>query len=208
MERPHCSIASKYKRGGEARKFLEECHFHRSILQSLKLGQFYKHQEEAIRLINQQEHVIVSTGTGSGKTEAFLLPIIDYCLKHREKGVKAIIVYPMNALANDQMLRLRTFLYAINAQLSDPVTFARYTGQTPQDDSERNLRNISERCRLETNIIDSSFFSSCPSDCDQQKLRPKLTGDSIRLTCPSNLKYSNNFELLTREEMKRSPRIS
>lgn len=202
---PFVSITSKYKRGGDARKFLEECRFHQSILRSLKLDSFYKHQEDAIRLISQQEHLILSTGTGSGKTEAFLLPILDYCLKHREKGIKAIIVYPMNALANDQMLRLRTFLYAINSQLQDPVTFARYTGQTPQDDSERNLGNISERCRLETNIIDTSFFSSCAPDCDQQKLRPKMMGDVVRLTCPNNLEYSNNFELLTRQEMKRSP---
>ncbi len=59
----------------------------------------------------QVQNLIVSTGTGSGKTESFLLPIVDYCLKHRsQKGMVAIIVYPMNALVNDQLERLRFML--------------------------------------------------------------------------------------------------
>ncbi|MCK4807950.1 MAG: DEAD/DEAH box helicase, partial [Candidatus Aegiribacteria sp.] len=46
---------------------------------------------------------IVATGTGSGKTECFLLPILDYCRRHADSnGIKAIIIYPMNALATDQ----------------------------------------------------------------------------------------------------------
>lgn len=87
----------------------------------------FRHQEEAARRISQGLPTIVSSGTGSGKTEAFLIPILDYCLRHREKeGVKALLVYPMNALANDQLKRLRRYLAGTG------ITFGRYTGDTPE----------------------------------------------------------------------------
>jgi len=87
----------------------------------------YVHQEEAILSILEGKTTIVSTGTGSGKTEAFLVPILDHCLKHRSQGVKAIIIYPMNALANDQVRRLKS------ATADSPVTFGLFTGATSED---------------------------------------------------------------------------
>ena len=73
---------------------------------------------------------LVTTGTGSGKTEAFLYPILDHVLRARREGItgmKALILYPMNALANDQALRLTQMLCG-SAALSS-VTAALYTGQ-------------------------------------------------------------------------------
>src|SRR5690606_25458167 len=73
---------------------------------------------------------LVTTGTGSGKTEAFLYPILDHVLRARRDGVrgtKALILYPMHALANDQALRL-TQLLTSDPDLSH-VTAAPYTGQ-------------------------------------------------------------------------------
>jgi len=73
---------------------------------------------------------LVTTGTGSGKTEAFLYPIIDHVLRARRAGVtgmKALILYPMNALANDQAKRL-TELLTTREELAG-VTAALYTGQ-------------------------------------------------------------------------------
>lgn len=72
----------------------------------------YVHQINAFdRLSSKDDHLpqatIVTTGTGSGKTECFLYPILDYCYKHQaEPGIKAIILYPMNALASDQANRI------------------------------------------------------------------------------------------------------
>jgi hypothetical protein len=91
----------------------------------------YRHQERAYRAANAGRHLVVSTGTGSGKTEAFLLPVLDYCLHLRDRGdedgVAAVLIYPMNALVNDQLERLRPLLAGTR------ITFGRYTGETPED---------------------------------------------------------------------------
>ncbi|MHB2019206.1 MAG: DEAD/DEAH box helicase [Candidatus Xenobia bacterium] len=61
---------------------------------------------------HQPQHTIVTTGTGSGKTECFLYPILDHCYRNADRpGIKAILLYPMNALATDQARRLAKLLY-------------------------------------------------------------------------------------------------
>ncbi|MEU4394361.1 DEAD/DEAH box helicase [Kribbella sp. NPDC023855] len=96
----------------------------------------YIHQEQAIRKAADGRNVVVATGTGSGKTESFLLPILDSLVREQERGelgpgVRALLLYPMNALANDQMKRLRQLLAGYPA-----ITFGRYTGDT-ENDSQR-----------------------------------------------------------------------
>ena len=89
------------------------------------------HQEQAIsRAVGHRRNLIVATGTGSGKTECFLLPIINRLLqegsaKHSRTGVRALLLYPMNALANEQVKRLRRLL----ADYPE-ITFGRYVGET------------------------------------------------------------------------------
>ncbi|MFT8312724.1 MAG: DEAD/DEAH box helicase [Clostridium sp.] len=93
----------------------------------------YKHQEVAIRkIVNDSKNLIVATGTGSGKTECFLIPIVNYLMKQKENGtlnsgVRALLLYPMNALANDQVKRLRSLLKDY-----PDITFGRYTGETSE----------------------------------------------------------------------------
>lgn len=82
----------------------------------LKLNRpLYRHQETSLIRASAGENLVVTTGTGSGKTESFLIPVINHLLREEESGtlgagVRAIIIYPMNALANDQMKRMRTLL--------------------------------------------------------------------------------------------------
>jgi ATP-dependent helicase YprA (DUF1998 family)/very-short-patch-repair endonuclease len=98
----------------------------------------YKHQLEAIEIGRHCEPYVVTTGTGSGKSLAYLVPIYDRILRtNPEKHqVRAIIVYPMNALINSQLEALKA--YTRNCADS-PVRFARYTGQEKQEDRERIL---------------------------------------------------------------------
>jgi len=84
----------------------------------------YAHQEQAIRkLCEEQRNVVVSSGTGSGKTECFLLPILNDLLIDPTPGVRALLIYPMNALVNDQLDRLRELLKGTR------ITFGRYTSE-------------------------------------------------------------------------------
>ncbi|HHW03031.1 MAG TPA: DEAD/DEAH box helicase [Thermoanaerobacterales bacterium] len=96
----------------------------------------YMHQEIAIRkLVEERRNIIVATGTGSGKTETFLIPILNHLFQQKEQGrlgpgVRALLLYPMNALANDQLKRLRKLL-----KNYPEITFGSYTGETEHDES-------------------------------------------------------------------------
>jgi hypothetical protein len=97
----------------------------------------YAHQERAIRRVTAGRNLIVATGTGSGKTESFLVPILNHLLREQEAGtlgqagVRALLLYPMNALANDQVKRLRGILSTF-----PEITFGRYTGETKETERE------------------------------------------------------------------------
>jgi Lhr-like helicase len=102
----------------------------------------YKHQEQAIALAADGASYVVTTGTGSGKSLCFFIPIVSAILKEKRRGgparTRAIIVYPMNALANSQLEELNKFVS--NVAGAKPVTFERYTGQ----ESEETRKHISE----------------------------------------------------------------
>jgi hypothetical protein len=97
--------------------------------------QLHRHQDEAVRAAQSGESYLLTTGTGSGKSLAYFIPIVDHVLKHggSGRGIKAIVVYPMNALANGQAEELRKFLTYGYPPSGGPVTFARYTGQESAD---------------------------------------------------------------------------
>ncbi len=100
----------------------------------------YKHQEEAIEKIGNKRNVVITTGTGSGKTECFLYPILNAILKDIEMGnnspgIRAILLYPMNALVNDQIGRVREIL----SDFPD-IRYGFFTGETDEEASDK-LRN-------------------------------------------------------------------
>lgn len=118
----------------------------------------YEHQAEALEsvLADELRHTIVTTGTGSGKTETFLLPIMGRLGREaaaspasfQTRAVRALLLYPMNALVNDQLSRLRRLFGApatrnwFKEHGGRPVKFGRYTSRTPfpgmiPDDSKK-----------------------------------------------------------------------
>ena len=102
----------------------------------------YMHQEQAIALAAEGESFVVTTGTGSGKSLCFFVPIVNHVLDARRTDAKrrthAIVVYPMNALANSQMDELTKFIDQVPGDR--PVTFDRYTGQDDRNERRRIAR--------------------------------------------------------------------
>jgi hypothetical protein len=90
----------------------------------------HQHQEDAIRKAQQGCSYVLTTGTGSGKSLAYIIPIVNDILRHGSgKGIRAMIVYPMNALVNSQATELEKFLCDGDPERVGPVTFKKYTGQ-------------------------------------------------------------------------------
>ena len=120
----------------------------------------YRHQAEALRaFFNDYHDLIVSTGTGSGKTETFLLPILGSLLEeaaHRPgsfalPGFRAMLLYPMNALVSDQIARLRRLFgderlsNLFRSRYGRHPRFGMYTSRTPyagQRDPKRDAKNV------------------------------------------------------------------
>lgn len=175
--------------------------------------QIYQHQWDSLRevLVNQRD-VVVTTGTGSGKTECFLLPLLAQLAKEsrnwaasqapanrnwwdesvnptknrvsqwghttRPKALRGLILYPLNALVEDQLKRLRQILEAPSVHNwldqnrgGNRITFGRYTGQTPvsgrendssRDRLRRDLRNRQEAWRNVQQINDPDLLNYFP----------------------------------------------
>jgi ATP-dependent helicase YprA (DUF1998 family) len=117
----------------------------------------YYHQAQALEsfFAPQQYDLVVATGTGSGKTESFLMPIVgELTLESTERpksrdmhGCRAILLYPMNALVNDQVARIRRLLGSesvskvVSAGRGRPVRFGSYTGRTPYPNVRKPARD-------------------------------------------------------------------
>lgn len=133
---PYVSVSRPFRRGAAVNALVSEGVFHPLMRQRIppEITHVYGHQEEAIRAINAGHTTLVSTGTGSGKSECFLYPIVSKCLTLRDdkigEGISAVIVYPMNALAEDQLGRLRGLLAGTG------ISFGMYVGKTPEKESE------------------------------------------------------------------------
>ena len=134
MKGPYISLSRAFKTGAKVNQLIEEGLLHPFMANLIPHESLWGHQEEAIRAISAGKHTLISTGTGSGKTECFLYPIISRCLELRdqgaEPGIVAVIVYPMNALAEDQLGRLRGLLAGTG------IPFGMYVGKTPTLNAE------------------------------------------------------------------------
>jgi len=146
---PMVGLNPTFAPGGTVDDLVAEGDLHPACAQIFRVGKtaqdpvgkqmgLYRHQVEAIHQARAGHNYVLTTGTGSGKSLAYIVPIVDYVLRNPGKGTKAIIVYPMNALANSQEEELRKFLdHGIEGQ---PVTFARYTGQE-SDERKKEIQD-------------------------------------------------------------------
>jgi hypothetical protein len=102
----------------------------------------YRHQADATRVAHTGESYVLTSGTGSGKSLAYLIPIVDAVLREGPgKGIRATVVYPMNALANSQAGELHKFLEMGFPDGRGPVRFRRYTGQETDEQRREIVAN-------------------------------------------------------------------
>ena len=147
LKGPLHELARGFKQGLNARALARECFPQESegLLPALIDRPLYIHQERAVRATHvDQRNIVVATGTASGKTESFLYPILFELYRQflagelEEQGVRAMILYPMNALANDQRDRLGKICEALREAASEfAPTFGQYIGQTPENSKDR-----------------------------------------------------------------------
>ena len=165
--------AKDFKKGQSAQSLAEACFPGESndLLPALLESPLYFHQERAVRAAHLEgRNLVVATGTASGKTESFLYPILFELYRQHlsgeleEPGVRAMILYPMNALANDQRARLGRICELLrDAGSGFKPTFGQYIGQTPKDSNDR-CRNASARAenRLAGELVFRSEMWSNP----------------------------------------------
>jgi ATP-dependent helicase YprA (DUF1998 family) len=159
---PWLSLNPKFEPGGTIGDLVGEGVLHAECDRIFRLktdadarGQelnLYRHQVRAIEAARSGDPYVLSTGTGSGKSLAYIVPIVDRILRQGPgQGIKAIIVYPMNALANSQFEELSKFINRGYPDERGPVRFKRYTGQ--ESDEEREAIIASPPDILLTNYV-------------------------------------------------------
>lgn len=131
----------------------------------------FKHQQEAITFAQDGQSYVLTTGTGSGKSLAYFIPLVDAILKAKavdpEKRTRAIIIYPMNALANSQLEELGKFLSDYGDH--PPVTYGRYTGQESEEERQYLAGNPPDI--LLTNFMMLELLMTRQDDKDKAVIR-------------------------------------
>lgn len=155
---PSIEFTPKYQEYKTVQETVEELNLDVDFIDLVKAGLFedingkskklYKHQYDGLNeAVVKRKNIIATTGTGSGKTETFLLPLFYDIFKAKKRdntsSVKGLILYPLNALAEDQMVRLRKSLtsneaanFFKNKLNNNYITFGRYTGSTVKSKKE------------------------------------------------------------------------
>ncbi|MDD5461517.1 MAG: DEAD/DEAH box helicase [Methylococcales bacterium] len=146
-------INPNYQRKTTVQQLAEQGILHKKCSDIFQVGKLehnpqplhlYTHQLQAIAKAQSGQSYVVTTGTGSGKSLSFFIPVIDKILQDKANdGVaktRAIVIYPMNALANSQLEELNKFLYGY-ADAERPFSVARYTGQESRAEREAIAEN-------------------------------------------------------------------
>ncbi|MFB2835045.1 DEAD/DEAH box helicase, partial [Floridanema evergladense] len=128
---PLVQLNPSYRKGGTVTELIQQGTLHPDCAKYFsKNGQpyrFHYHQQQAFETAKRLEPYVLTTGTGSGKSMTYLVPIFNDLLHHPEiKGVRAILVYPMNALINSQKEEFDKFLEQVP---NTHIRVEQYTGQ-------------------------------------------------------------------------------
>jgi len=159
---PYIQLNRRFKKGEALEELVKKGILHAGVLNCFTEEQGnrkapaispYQHQSSAVRhLLEGEANIIVATGTGSGKSFCFGIPIIHECLRLKDqavRGIKAVIIYPMNALANSQYDDFAKRLAGSGLKIG------LYTGDTDtsNEDALDNYRKTFDREPLDSEII-------------------------------------------------------
>ncbi|ARM74921.1 DEAD/DEAH box helicase [Acidianus manzaensis] len=115
--------------------YVKDLNIHNKLKEALLgigISRLYKYQEESLKVIENGKNVLIISGTGTGKTEAFLIPILDLTLKNHDKST---IIYPTKALARDQLERVERLTKNL------PISVGILDGDTPKTERDRLYAN-------------------------------------------------------------------
>ncbi|MFQ5534956.1 MAG: DEAD/DEAH box helicase [Sphingomonadales bacterium] len=131
---------------------------------------FHRHQAEAIAKARSGKSYVVTTGTGSGKSLCFFVPIVDSVIRSLRAGkprkTRAIIVYPMNALANSQIKEIEKFISQSGLPDNLKPVVKRYTGQESREERQKIAANPPDV--LLTNYMMAELLLTRQDDLDSQ----------------------------------------
>jgi Lhr-like helicase len=165
---PLLQINPKFKPGPNIRSLSESGVLHPRTASLFHDIDLHEHQHVAVELARKGKSYVVTTGTGSGKSLCFFIPIVDAVLRAKEANptprTRAIVIYPMNALANSQLEELAKFIGK-----DGPVTFARYTGQEKEEERQR-IRNNPPDILL-TNFMMLELLMTRQAELDRAVIR-------------------------------------
>jgi hypothetical protein len=176
-QHPYLEGSQPYEAGISINTLIEQKILHpdMAMLFTPSSRQLYKHQQNAVQaVLQQQQNIVVATGTGSGKTECFLIPMMNMLLEEEEKisspGIRVLIMYPMNALVNDQVKRLRQILCR-QEEGKAPIRFGFYTSRTEKETSKALEILINELKTYEEselrNLFSEEEKKGLPDDFDR-----------------------------------------
>ena len=174
----------------------------------------YQHQAESLeKFLGEEREIIVATGTGSGKTECFLMPILGTMAEESnshpqswlQPGCRALLLYPMNALVKDQISRIRRILGQEEVALqlqggrNHRATFGMYTSRTPYPGEETPKKN---KLRLES-FVEKAFTSLSIDDEDRLKKEGEWPAKDLQQYISTSFRTgSTDAEMLSRQEMQ------
>ena len=194
-QEPYLEGTQPYKPGCTLRDLVEQGSLHPGVLQIFPPDRrLYSHQESAIRNAVDGKNIVVVTGTGSGKTECFSIPMINTLLANKASGVQVLILYPMNALVNDQVKRLRVLLCRQTS--AQPIRSGFYTSRTKtkSSDAEQSLRE-------ELDAADPEELRELLTDEQRNELKNARHSDLVRAA----LQRIQPIQALSREEIWEKP---
>lgn len=194
---PYLEGNQPYEAGKTLRQLTDEGLLDQRMLQLFEADRpLYAHQEAAVvAAVRDQANVVVATGTGSGKTECFVIPMLQRLLQDPRPGMQALILYPMNALVNDQVKRLRKLLCK-QEQGPNLIRFGFYTSRT-----EKTHAKAEEALRRELIGTEREELLSLFDDSERKRIVGLSPAELVEQAAAKVMRV----QAISREEIWRTP---